>query len=159
MAFTVTSDWWGFLDARTDGTLATVFALGETEEDHPRVDRAAKYATAAIRNALLTRYPMAAVDAFTCTDDEADMLLHAGALAMYALTSTGSGRTIDLVTDNDNAEKWLTKVRSGGQPIARLAATSPVTSEEGRASGFVRYKGRPRSFSRRGDYEQRNPKI
>jgi hypothetical protein len=165
MAFTIVGDWWTFLDGRTAGRLAQVFVLGETSGVHPRVDEAAKFATSAIYNALVTKYKKADVDAFAPADADAEMRLHAGALAMFALTSTGSARTADIANDYAEAQTWLTKVRSGTLPIESLvtaASSQPDTAPK----GFVRFRPRERNF-RRGsgtggdftDYDIRNPKL
>lgn len=143
MPFVIVADWWAFLDQRTDGALGD-YARGETAEDHPRVDRGGQYATSSIRNALLAHYPPASVDAFAPDENDADMLQHAGALAMFSLTSTGGSRSEDIVTDHESAQSWLSKVRSGTQPIESLTAATPAAKEEGGASGFVRWRGRER---------------
>jgi len=165
MAFSIIADWWAFLDNRTSGRLAQVFVLGETSDVHPRIDEAAKFATSAIYNALVTKYPPASVDVFAPADADAEMRLHAGALAMFAVTSTGAGRTADIANDYVEAQTWLTKVRSGTLPVAALVASGsaqPDTSPK----GLVRYRARERNFTRGSgvggdftDYDIRNPRL
>ena|ERR1700756_3542293 len=165
MSFTIIADWWAFLDNRTSGRLAQVFVLGETSVVHPRVDEGARFATSAIYNALVTKYPPASVDGFTPADADAEMRLHAGALAMFALTSTGAGRTADIANDYAEAQTWLTKVRSGTLPIAALVvavSAQPDTAQK----GLVRYRARERNFTRGNaaagtftDYDIRNPRL
>jgi len=161
MPFTIIENWFEFLDERTDGTLE-VFARGETSDSHPRVDEAAKFATSSIYNALLTKYPTADVDAFTADDADAEMRLHAGALAMFALTSTGGGRSNAVDTDYVEAQTWLSKVRDGKIQIPNLTAV--VDAGGVTPKGFVRFRARERNFTRGHgatltDYDLRNPKV
>jgi len=165
MAFTIVSDWWSFLDRRTHGRLAQVFVLGETADVHPGVDEAAEFATSAIYNALLTKYPTAAVDAFGPADADAEMRLHAGALAMFALSSSGgSERGVEIATDYAEAQTWLTKVRSGTLPIPALVAAAAIPNTT--PKGFVRWRARERNFTRGKrdsgtvtEYDIRNPRL
>lgn len=163
MPFTIIENWWTFLDRRTDGKLGQVYAKGENVTVHPRVDEAAGFATSSIYNALVTKYARADVDAFTPSDADAEMRQHAGALAMFSLSSTGGGRTDNSENDYAEAQTWLTKVRNGVLPIAALVAAAAVP-QNAMPKGFVRFRARERNF-RRGrsgeitDYDLRNPKL
>ncbi len=162
MAFTIVADWWEYLSRRA-GTEAALKlqAPGDTEANHPLVVEAAQFAIDSVRNALEQKYSASSIDALDPTKVDAEMRLHAGSLALFALNIKATGRPPSVDDDYDRANAWLASVRKGTFHIGEVSEGAAVAADA-RGAGHVRYRSRKRQVDRSdpdSEYNLRNPRI